>query len=122
LTEAEGAFLYALAARGPQHGAIVEIGSNRGKSTALLARAAKSGGRERVHAIDPHRGGTEAEFRANLVREGLDDWVVPHVAKHAGLRITRRLYLSTRRKGVPGDLRKACKRMLRALSRPPSTS
>jgi len=213
LTEAEGAFLYALAARGPEVGAIVEIGSNRGKSTALLARAARLAGRERVHAIDPHRGGTEAEFRANLAREGLDDWVIPHVAKsqefvstwrdpirllfidglhtyegvradytdwapfvvgggvialhdtfqwdgprrvveetilgardtflvgivdsitavqklprqgftrrsqHAGLRLSRSLYLFSRRKGIPGDLRKACKRMLHALSQPPS--
>ncbi|HWP65039.1 MAG TPA: class I SAM-dependent methyltransferase [Candidatus Limnocylindria bacterium] len=81
LTEREGAFLYALAARGPGSGAVVEIGSNRGKSTTLLACAACTAGRERVHAIDPHRGGTEAEFRANLAREGVDDWVIPHVAR-----------------------------------------
>jgi predicted O-methyltransferase YrrM len=213
LTEREGAFLYALAARGPGRGAIVEIGSNRGKSTTLLARAARCAGRERVHAIDPHRGGTEAEFRNNLAREGLDDWVIPHVAKsqefvhgwrdpirllfidglhtyegvradwtdwtpfvleggvialhdtfqwdgprrvveetilgardtclvgivdsltavqklprdgvarraqHAALRFGRGLYLWSRRRRMPGDVRKACKRMLRALSRPPS--
>jgi len=213
LTEAEGIFLYALAARGPCNGAVVEIGSNRGKSTALLARAAQAAGRERIHAIDPHRGGTEAEFCANLAREGLDDWVVPHVAKsqelvhawrepirllfidglhtyegvradyadwtpfvvaggvialhdtfqwdgprrvveetivgardtylvgivdsltavrklprqgiarraqHAGLCLGRRLYLWGRRKGIPGDLRKASKRMLHVLSQPPS--
>lgn len=213
LTEAEGAFLYALAARGPGTGAIVEIGSNRGKSTTLLARAARLAGREHVHAIDPHRGGTEAEFRRNLAQEGLDDWVIPHVAKsqefvggwrdpirllfidglhtyegvradyadwapfvveggvialhdtfqwegprrvveetildardtflvgivdsitavrklprhgfarrsrHAGLRLGRSLYLWSRRKGIPGDLRKASKRMLHVLSQPPS--
>jgi MMP 1-O-methyltransferase len=213
LTEAEGAFLYALAARGPETGAIVEIGSNRGKSTTLLAHAARLAGRERVHAIDPHRAGTEAEFRSNLVREGVDDWVIPHVAKsqefvhgwrepirllfidglhtyegvradyadwtpfvvgggvivlhdtfawdgprrvveetilgardtclvgivdsitavrklpregiarraqHTGLRLGRRLYLWSRRSRLPGDLRKACKRVLRTLSQPPS--
>jgi predicted O-methyltransferase YrrM len=213
LTEAEGAFLYALAARGPEAGAIVEIGSNRGKSTTLLAKAARIAGRERVHAIDPHRGGTEAEFRGNLAREHLDDWVIPHVAKsqefvhgwrepirllfidglhtyegvradyadwvpfvvpggvialhdtfqwegprrlveetildardtsligivdsitavqklprrgvarsvrHAGLRLSRSLYLWGRRRKLPGDLRRASKRLLHALSRPPS--
>jgi predicted O-methyltransferase YrrM len=79
LTAAEGCFLYALAARGPAQGAIVEIGSNRGKSTILLARAAEIAGREMVHSIDPHRSGTEETFRANLARYGLADRVVAHV-------------------------------------------
>ena len=54
MTSAQGARLYAAAARCPAGGRIVEIGSFRGKSTVVLATAAPAG--VRVVAIDPHAG------------------------------------------------------------------
>ena len=76
-----------------RHGAtIVEIGSYLGRSTSALALAAiQNGGR--VAAIDPHTGDrsevefegrndvtTEAGFRANMTRLGLDGTVIPMVS------------------------------------------
>jgi predicted O-methyltransferase YrrM len=94
LTEAQALRLDAAARRVPPGGRIVEIGSFRGRSTIVLARAASEG--VEVVAIDPHmgsdRGPQEIEadadrgdadhdlFLANLSRYGVGDRV-RHVRK-----------------------------------------
>ena len=66
-------------------GAIVEIGSWKGRSTTWLAAGARLAGR-RVYAVDPHRHSREYpeaetldEFLVNLARSGLSDVVDPLV-------------------------------------------
>jgi predicted O-methyltransferase YrrM len=56
LGDDEARFLGVLAACAPADGAIVEIGSYKGKSTVLLASVAAHYGLGRVVAIDPHTG------------------------------------------------------------------
>ena len=56
LGEDEARFLAMVAACAPADGAIVEIGSYKGKSTALLASVAAQCGGGPVVAIDPHTG------------------------------------------------------------------
>jgi Methyltransferase domain len=86
LTAAQAARLAAAAARPRPDGAVVEIGSFRGRSTIVLARAAGA-----VVAIDPHAGGDRgpqeiapeasrgdadhAAFHANLAAAGVADRV-----------------------------------------------
>ncbi|MGH2453077.1 MAG: class I SAM-dependent methyltransferase [bacterium] len=86
LRDDEAAFLYAAARSGPGRGAIVEVGSWKGRSTVALAAGAKAAGREQVHAVDPHRGSREhgpaqtfPAFTQTLRQAGVDDWVVPLV-------------------------------------------
>lgn len=97
LTDLEGAALYHAAAYGPAEGAIVEIGSFKGKSTVWLASGSKQEGRGPVYAVDTHMGSpenqpgaeyashmppegtTEAVFRANIRSSGVADHVVPLV-------------------------------------------
>jgi SAM-dependent methyltransferase len=89
LTDAQASRLSKAAAQVPPGGRIVEIGSYRGRSTIVLARAAPHVAE--VVAIDPHAGsdrgprqwtGTAAEgdadaavFRANVERAGIADRV-----------------------------------------------
>lgn len=89
MTGAQLARLWNVAAAAPRGGAIVEIGSYRGRSTVVLARAAPAG--TRVIAIDPHAGSDrgpgeirgsasvgdrdEAAFRANLAAAAVADRV-----------------------------------------------
>ena len=89
MTEAQARRLDAAARRVPDGGRIVEIGSFRGRSTIVLARAAADGAE--VVAIDPHLGSDrgpqeiaarpelgEADvetFRANLRRAGVAERV-----------------------------------------------
>jgi hypothetical protein len=100
LTEAQAARLAAAAAAPRPAGAVVEIGSFRGRSTIVLARAAGA-----VVAIDPHAGGDrgpqeiapEAErgaadydvFHANLAAAGVADRVrhvrLPSAEAHAAV-------------------------------------
>jgi predicted O-methyltransferase YrrM len=91
LTEAQARRLWAAASRSRPSGAVVEIGSFRGRSTVVLALAAGS-----VVAIDPHAGSDRgpqeiapeasrgnadhAAFEANLARAGVGDRV-RHVRK-----------------------------------------
>ncbi|WP_428559038.1 MAG: class I SAM-dependent methyltransferase [Solidesulfovibrio sp. DCME] len=89
----EGYALLLLAQYGPGVGAIVEIGSFAGRSTAYLARGSRRGRREKVVAVDHFQGSPEhqpgggheaplvtqgrlyAAFEANLARVGERDRV-----------------------------------------------
>ena len=89
LSEGEARYLYALARQGPGKGAIVEIGSWKGKSTIFLAAGSMKASREKIHAIDHHKGGpdqeglgykdidTQGEFRKNIRNAGVENHVVP---------------------------------------------
>ena len=59
LNPKEGFALTLLAMYGPASGAIVEIGSFKGRSTCFLALGAKLAGREKIVAIDHFRGSAE---------------------------------------------------------------
>lgn len=59
LHDLEGYFLYLLARYGEGEGAIVEIGSFEGRSTAWLAMGSLAAGRETVYAIDTFAGSAE---------------------------------------------------------------
>lgn len=72
---------------------IVEIGSFKGLSTALLALGSQEGNKVKVYAVDPHTGAeierqlfnqgnpmwTFPEFQKNMTRAGVDDLVIPMV-------------------------------------------
>jgi predicted O-methyltransferase YrrM len=85
LSEEQGAALFEAAAGCSGRGAIVEIGSWKGRSTVWLAHGARLAGR-RVFAVDPHvnsREDPEAKtfdaFVENVRRAGVDDVVTPVV-------------------------------------------
>jgi|SRR5438105_4547556 len=96
LKDLEGYVLYRLARDGDGSGAIVEIGSWMGRSTAWLAAGSLAAGRERVHAVDTFDGGPSLKaedypvlkeqgttyhvFEENLERAGLLDHVEPVVS------------------------------------------
>lgn len=93
LSEGEAKYLYSLASHGPGQGALVEIGSWKGKSTIVLASGSSAAGREKVYAIDHHKGSpeheglgykeidTEAEFRQNIGIAAIEEYVVPMVMR-----------------------------------------
>ena len=58
ISNLEGECLYHLARSSKTKGVIVEIGSWKGKSTIWLAKGAKAGNKNKVYAVDPHRGTT----------------------------------------------------------------
>lgn len=92
LGENEARFLGTLAACTPNQGAIVEIGSFKGKSTVMLAKVASRYGQGPVVAIDPHAGlsylGTDTphqdptfdEFLASIKSAGVQQEVEIHRA------------------------------------------
>ena len=94
---ADGYLLYRLARDDAAKGAIVEIGSWMGLSTAWLAAGSKAAGREPVHAVDVFDGGemlkdeavvkeegtTYHHFVEHLEAEGLFDHVRPIIAASA---------------------------------------
>jgi predicted O-methyltransferase YrrM len=89
LSDAQGRFLCDAAAATTGRGAIVEIGSWKGRSTAWLATGAKRAG-GRVYAIDPHQGSREdpcantlAEFLDNMRKAGVSDAVEPMIMTSA---------------------------------------
>ena len=71
----EAVFLYWLARSGPGEGAIVEIGSFRGRSTLCMAEGVKGRRATPIIAVDPHVYGTEAELRENLGHFGMGEVV-----------------------------------------------
>jgi predicted O-methyltransferase YrrM len=87
LTEREAKFLLLAAAAAPAEGAIVEIGSFKGRSTVGLAYVAQRYGLGAVVAIDPHTSpsttdpdlagqrSTYDDFQTNLRRAGVGDAV-----------------------------------------------
>jgi hypothetical protein len=90
LNPKEARLLYRLASECKARGAIVEIGSWKGKSTICLARGSLAGGKAKIHAIDPHTGSPEHskqfgvvwtfdEFRRNIENARMTDMVEPHV-------------------------------------------
>ncbi len=95
----QGFTLMLLAEHGPGLGAVVEIGSFKGKSTCWLAKGAKAARREKVFAIDHFTGSPEHQkgmpiedadvaasgstfetFQRNIASMGVADYVVPIVA------------------------------------------
>jgi MMP 1-O-methyltransferase len=96
LSDAQGRALFEAAASTTGRGAIVEIGSWKGRSTTWLAIGARLAG-QRVYAIDQHRNSREdptadtlQEFRDNLDRAGVADVVDPFVmtSEEAATQIT----------------------------------
>jgi predicted O-methyltransferase YrrM len=84
LTEEEGEVLYDLARACTGRGAIVEIGSFKGRSTICLGLGSQAGRGVPVYAIDPGHGWKRfQEFRANLARAGIDELVHPIAATSA---------------------------------------
>jgi predicted O-methyltransferase YrrM len=95
LQENEARFLGLLAACVPGSGAIVEIGSFKGRSTVMLAKVASRYGRGPVVAIDPHdspilldrendpKASSYQEFRQSVEAAGVANYVEPHLAHSA---------------------------------------
>lgn len=100
LSDIQGFTLMVLAEQGPGIGAIVEIGSFKGKSTCWLALGAKKARREKVVAIDPFTGSPEHQkgmanedhdivssgstfeaFQRNIAFFKITDYVEPIVAR-----------------------------------------
>jgi predicted O-methyltransferase YrrM len=77
LTDEEGEALYDLARRCTGRGAIVEIGSWKGKSTICLGLGARAGHADRIFAIDPHADYRFGDFKTNVERAGIADLVTP---------------------------------------------
>jgi len=77
LTDEEGEALYDLARACTGRGAIVEIGSWKGKSTICLGLGARVGEADRIFAIDPHADYRFGDFKANVERAGIADLVTP---------------------------------------------
>ena len=89
LSDAQGRALLAAAAATTGQGAIVEIGSWKGRSTVWLAEGARLA-RQRVYAIDRHSGSREdpsantlTEFLENITRAGVADAIEPLVMSSA---------------------------------------
>jgi predicted O-methyltransferase YrrM len=86
LPENEIRFLGILAACTPANGVIVEIGSFKGKSTAMLATMARKYELGRVVAIDPHQGlsylGPEAPKQSSTFDEFLISLKLAGIGSH----------------------------------------
>ena len=77
LTDEEGEALYELAKRCSGRGAIVEIGSWKGKSTICLGLGSRAAAGSRIYAIDPHTDYRFGDFKENVERAGIADIVTP---------------------------------------------
>src|SRR5438270_4458350 len=77
LTDEEGEALYDLARACTGKGAIVEIGSWKGKSTVCLGLGSKAGGSVPVYAVDPHADYRFGDFKTNVERAGIAELVRP---------------------------------------------
>ena len=90
LTEREAKFLMLAAVAAPARGAVLEIGSFKGRSTVGLALMAKHYGGGSIVAVDPFTApsstdprltgqrSTFADFETSLSRAGVTDLVEPH--------------------------------------------
>lgn len=90
LSGKEADCLFRLASQTTGKGAIIEIGSWKGKSTTCLALGSRQAAGTHVTAIDPHTGSSEhgdvdtyEEFLANIKQNGVDDMVEP-IRKKSG--------------------------------------
>lgn len=93
LTRDQARVLHAVAREVSPGGTLVEIGSHRGRSAVVTARALPSG--SRLVAVDPFEAGwrygdegTEAAFRANVDRAGATDRVEVRVATSREVRLS----------------------------------
>jgi predicted O-methyltransferase YrrM len=77
LTDEEAEALYEAARSCGGRGAIVEIGSWKGKSTICLALGSRAGAGARVYAVDPHADYRFGDFKDNIERAGVEDLVTP---------------------------------------------
>jgi predicted O-methyltransferase YrrM len=77
LTEEEGEALFDLARACTGRGAIVEIGSWKGKSTICLGLGSRAGAGVPIYAIDPHADYRFGDFKANIDRAGITELVRP---------------------------------------------
>jgi predicted O-methyltransferase YrrM len=75
LEENEARFLGLLAACVPANGAIIEIGSFRGRSTVMLAKVASHYGLGPVVAIDPHNSPILLDHQANPQASSYQDFL-----------------------------------------------
>jgi predicted O-methyltransferase YrrM len=89
LSRREIVFLYQTAKQAVG-GAIVEIGSYKGRSTVCLALGSSDGHRVAVHAVDPHvssmqedlhEGSSWEIFQRNVREAGIEELVVPWVCR-----------------------------------------
>ena len=71
----EAVFLYWLARSGPGEGAIVEIGSFRGRSALCMAAGVQGRRVTPIISVDPHVYKTEADLRENLEHFGMGEIV-----------------------------------------------
>ncbi len=108
LSEAEGLKLFELATEGSLLSPCLEIGSYCGRSAIFLAEGCRVSGRHVLFTIDHHRGSEEQQpgeeyydpelfdsgqqsvftlnyFVKNIRRAGLEDWVIPVVARSSRL-------------------------------------
>jgi predicted O-methyltransferase YrrM len=74
LTEREGRFLALAVACGPESGAILEIGSFKGKSTVGLATIARHYGSGPVVAVDPHSSPSSTDPDLQGAKTSFDDF------------------------------------------------
>lgn len=77
LSDEEGEALYELARECTGRGAIVEIGSWKGKSTICLGLGSRAGNGVRIFAVDPHADYRHGAFKDNIERAGIADLVTP---------------------------------------------
>ena len=77
LSDEEGEALYELARACTGRGAIVEIGSWKGKSTICLGLGSRAGSGVPIFAVDPHADYRHGEFKDNIERAGIADLVTP---------------------------------------------
>lgn len=113
LSPAEMRFLVLLGACPRAEGEVLEIGSFKGRSTFILASAAKMAGQEKIHAVDPlvapsetdpDLGGAESserDFFSNLERGGVISNVEFH--KEFSHRLAKRWGLPIRLLWIDGD-------------------
>ena len=83
LTEEESQTLYGLARACSGRGAIVELGSWKGRSTVSLALGSKAGAGAPVYAIDRPRGEIYADFERNIRAVSGGGGLIPGIAEGA---------------------------------------